>query len=236
MQHGRGGNLGFVSKTTGGVLYLRYDPVGVNNWNVIISVEEKYALSKAESISTNLYRMAAVMGCVMLLYMIFVLYFMLRAYLQAKKMGAEDQTTKLQNRNAYEKFVTESQYRSFESLVCVYMDVNGLHEMNNRFGHNVGDQMLRTIADALKTQFQSKEIYRIGGDEFVVFCENSDLPECTERMDSVVALIEKHSYFISYGIICHEDEMGVDRITREADEQMLENKRLFYEKCGRKVR
>lgn len=56
-------------------------------------------------------------------------------------------------------------------LACIYIDANGLHEINNARGHLAGDQMLRFIADTLKVSFGEEALYRIGGDEFVVFSE-----------------------------------------------------------------
>lgn len=65
------------------------------------------------------------------------------------------------------------------SLSCVYVDVNGLHELNNASGHEKGDQMLQTVALELQGRFGRDNCYRTGGDEFVAFVQ--DEPETAVR-------------------------------------------------------
>lgn len=233
---GVGGQIGFVSRTTGGILYLRYDPIGVNNWNLIVQVEEKYAMANGEAITAVLYRMAAVIGMALLLYVVVVSVCLLGAYRQAKKLGITDQTTGLMNRNAYDKYVQDHQNTVYPSIVCIYVDVNGLHDINNRFGHTVGDQMLCIVARALAERFATSFVYRIGGDEFIVFCPSESLEVCSEKMQDVIREVESHDYHIAYGMLRYENETGVGRIIREADEKMLANKREYYTLHDRRSR
>ena len=68
----------------------------------------------------------------------------LKSYTEIQKQGDHDALTGLYNRNRYERDLPGifAQHRS--SLACVYIDANGLHEMNNSHGHDKGDEMLRT--------------------------------------------------------------------------------------------
>lgn len=232
LKKGIGGDLSFVSKTTGEVLYMHYAPVGVNNWSVAVTVQQQYAFSESDSVSKSLYSMSIVVGSVLLIYMVFITACLLRAYRKIKEIGLKDQTTQLLNRNAYDTFITKNKEFTFETIACIYVDANGLHEINNRYGHAVGDQMLRFVADALKEQFKFKSIYRIGGDEFVVFNETDDVKVCSEKIENVKASLKKHDYSVSAGIVYRENEIGVDRIIREADEKMLQDKQEYYEING----
>ncbi|MDD3409313.1 MAG: diguanylate cyclase [Eubacteriales bacterium] len=236
MQVGESGDLAFVSKTTGGVLYLHFEPVGVNRWTVGITVEEAYAMRESQLIRERLYRMAAVVGTVALLYMACLLLLLLRSYRRVRRLGMEDQTTGLQNRNAYDAFIAASQSRLLGCALCVYIDVNGLHEVNNRLGHREGDQMLRAVADALKEEFPARALYRAGGDEFVALCENLSEQEAREKMERVSQCLAEMKYTISFGIVCRQNEMGVSRITQEADARMLQSKRDYYARHDRRQR
>ncbi|MDO5559896.1 MAG: diguanylate cyclase [Oscillospiraceae bacterium] len=228
MKYGVAGNLGFISVTTGEVLYLHYNPVGVNNWIVAVTVEEKYALKNSRSINTSLYVMAGVIGLVLLFYMLCVIITLFRAYCHVQRLGSLDQTTGLCNRNAYDKYISEHRGKIYQSVTCVFVDVNGLHEVNNKFGHKAGDQMLHAIADAIKKQFKGCPVFRMGGDEFVVFSEKDTQDECGEKMERVHDEIEQHGYHIAAGIVTFENEQGLERIIQEADKKMLENKRVYY--------
>ena len=75
----------------------------------------------------------------------------------------------LKNRNAYESQMRDYPMHCSSTLSCVYLDVNGLHELNNTRGHAAGDEMLKTVAAKVRDIFGEEYSYRVGGDEFVAF-------------------------------------------------------------------
>ncbi len=227
LRAGKSGRLAFTSETIGQVVFLRYDPTGVNNWNIMVMIPQAVAMRESEAVSRSLFRMAAIIGAEMLLYMLGVTW-CLSAYRKVRRLSNEDQITGLQNRNAYERFFANIQNKSFASLSCVFADVNGLHEVNNKYGHKVGDQMLQIVAGALLKEFPFKQVFRVGGDEFVIISEDADANECASRMERVAQQVASHDYNIAYGIAYRENEIGADRIAQEADMRMLENKRAYY--------
>lgn len=76
--------------------------------------------------------------------------------------------------------------RNRGSLSMIYMDIVGLKEINNKHGYEVGDQVLRDMADILRESFRGSDIYaRIEGDEFVVLpvdCAQDCLEEIIMRL------------------------------------------------------
>ena len=76
--------------------------------------------------------------------------------------------TSLRNRNTYEQRLHD--YASLKNceIASVYVDVNGLHEINNTKGHAAGDQRLRYVGRTIQHEFGEMNSFRIGGDEFVV--------------------------------------------------------------------
>lgn len=79
---------------------------------------------------------------------------------------SHDTLTGLLNRSLFETDLRTLQSSEYDSMVCTYIDVVGLHEINNHLGHRSGDAMLCFIANAARKFFVSSRIYRIGGDEF----------------------------------------------------------------------
>ncbi len=229
LQLGKSGNICFISNTTGNTLYIHHEPTGINNWNILVSVEEGDVFAKSKAIGAELYKMAAVVAVTLFVYMLCVVIWLNRVYKAMHQMDVQDQTTRLQNRNAYDAYKEKVRSKLFQRIVCIYIDANGLHEINNQYGHAAGDKMLQSIADALKSVFPYPILYRIGGDEFVVFSEDSDEEECTKKIKEVMGKIEQSGYSVSVGIACRMDEMGIDGVTSEADEKMLDNKRAYYE-------
>lgn len=81
-----------------------------------------------------------------------------------------DPLTGLKNRESYENFLSNADaYLLGKKNICVVIaDLNRLKQINDTFGHDRGDSVLRAAAKALREVFTSKDtsIYRIGGDEF----------------------------------------------------------------------
>ena len=226
--NGIGGDMCTVSRSTGQTLYLHYEPVGINNWSVVLGVSEDEALAGTRGVVQTLSTMMLIVTALLLSYLGFMVWYLASARRSTFRMSVTDQLTGLFNRSAYEKYLNESELHTFSHTVCVYIDVNGLHELNNKHGHEAGDQMLRAVAASLDEQFRSKRLYRIGGDEFVVFPESADPTVCEARMQVVCASLAAQGYSISYGLAAQETTEGLRNLVREADEKMLEQKRTYY--------
>ena len=72
----------------------------------------------------------------------------------------------------------------------MYGDINGLHELNNREGHEAGDELIRGAAACITQALEDKgRTYRIGGDEFCVLLENADREAwCAQEFERWLAL------------------------------------------------
>lgn len=101
-------------------------------------------------------------------------------HLALKKTAERDGLTGLYNRGFFESALQlsiqgKSQSPSLDFAVLM-MDVDGLKEVNDRYGHIAGDQLITTVAERLKMQCREDDILaRYGGDEFVVLFPSADL-------------------------------------------------------------
>jgi diguanylate cyclase (GGDEF)-like protein/putative nucleotidyltransferase with HDIG domain len=83
-----------------------------------------------------------------------------------------DGLTQVENRNAWEHLVKTVENQAMIGTLAV-IDVNDFKLINDKYGHVVGDEVLRDVATALRAQFEKKgRIFRFGGDEFVVYSPN----------------------------------------------------------------
>ena len=114
----------------------------------------------------------------------------------------------------YGELLHKSEQRTISPAICVYIDANGLHELNNERGHEAGDLMLRFVAESLMEQFPKGSLYRVGGDEFVVFPAPAEGQTCEDRMRSASASITVQGYSFSYGIAAHESVVGLRELPR----------------------
>ena len=63
---------------------------------------------------------------------------------------------------------------SYNNLEIVFADANGIDIINNMYGSQKGAKLLKTVTKSLTDNFRITDVYRIGGDEIVVICQNID--------------------------------------------------------------
>ena len=130
-----------------------------------------------------------------------------RALTQARHiryLSETDVLTGAKNRNKYEQILDRYPSLCRRSLVCVFTDVNGLHEMNNTKGHKAGDLMLQTVAKALLDRFGSEHVYRVGGDEFAAFAPDAAEEVVANDLKRISEGLSAQNYDISVGITSGE--------------------------------
>lgn len=153
-----------------------------------------------------------------------------------EKMGMYDFNTGVLNRNSYLDFLHRYEGREGDCIGCVFADVNGLHEINNLYGHKKGDEMLQCVADSLLNVFPKSGVYRVGGDEFVVFAENMPLGAIEALKDIADKEIRDNGYRVSFGIEWRDKNLNLDEIVKAADKKMYEAKANYYKEIGKENR
>ena len=152
-----------------------------------------------------------------------------RIHKQLYKRSTFDTTTNLMNRNAYNEYLQEYDAKQLKSVCCVYIDVNGLHEYNNTYGHMAGDKMLNVVAEEMKNCFKGHKQYRIGGDEFVIICQDATFKEVLYNLKEFRSRMKKHGIHIATGMEWRDEDMDIDEMIREADAKMYQDKERFYQ-------
>ena len=111
-----------------------------------------------------------------------------------------------------------------------FFDLNGLKSINDHGGHNSGDDLLKDAASVLKEVFPDDQIYRAGGDEFVVISLNDSENDFLQKLAAVRAKACDPDW-LNFAIgHYHDDSQGNLRLAmRYADENMYEDKKAFYD-------
>ena len=111
-----------------------------------------------------------------------------------------------------------------------FFDLNGLKSINDHGGHNSGDDLLKDAANVLKEVFPDDQIYRAGGDEFVVISLNDSENDFLKKLAAVRAKACDPDW-LNFAIgHYHDDSQGNLRLAmRYADENMYEDKNAFYD-------
>ena len=88
------------------------------------------------------------------------------------KLVDNDGLTNLFNRNAWNKKLEEIKKKDSD-VGIVFADLNNLKHTNDSLGHLAGDELIIKFTNLLKEIFNENEIYRVGGDEFVLVIEDN---------------------------------------------------------------
>ena len=162
--------------------------------------------------------------------------------IQEEENANIDAMTGCGNRRAYSKAMEELESRMPEKLSYLAIDINGLKEVNDTYGHDAGDSLIVGAAQCIEQCFGEKgKVYRIGGDEFIVLTTEDHLEQ---RFPAYVASMQswtaKHRLELStsYGYARYADHPGitVSELAKIADHKMFQAKALYYQNSGRERR
>ncbi|RGZ01758.1 GGDEF domain-containing protein [Clostridium sp. AM58-1XD] len=139
-----------------------------------------------------------------------------------------DRLTSFYNRNRFIQDVSEFK-ESNASVGAVYLDINGLKEINDSFGHDAGDKLIKECADIVKSKAATKHLYRIGGDEFVIIYIDITEGFFYDNVQILKNAFEKNECQAAIGCKWNEECTHIQDIIKEADELMYEDKKRFYQ-------
>lgn len=143
------------------------------------------------------------------------------------QLSYQDTLTSFYNRNRFILDI-ETLAAKNESVGVVYLDVNGLKEANDRFGHEAGDQMLKECAKTIRHSVHAGRFYRIGGDEFVIICVKLSQKAFDEIVCALKAAFKRGTCRVAIGSQWTEDCKNIQNIIAAADESMYADKAAFY--------
>ncbi|HER24480.1 MAG TPA: GGDEF domain-containing protein [Candidatus Atribacteria bacterium] len=127
-------------------------------------------------------------------------------------------------------------HRSKSHLLLAFLDIDKFKSINDIFGHNEGDKVLKEVTNLFKSTLREVDIIcRMGGDEFLLIFPNSSLQDSLlikERLDLNLSQLNhtlKASYKIDLSIGFSEYDpdapLTIDELIRIADQKMYEEKR-----------
>ena len=151
----------------------------------------------------------------------------------------EDPLTTLYSRHAYNSMIEEMSAIKFlaDDLVVFLIDVNGLKAVNDKFGHSIGDELIRGAANCIYASLSHYgKCYRTGGDEFVVVANMSD-EAIKEKMTLLNGLAKKWqdeknielSLSVGYAKACENVNKNIVELVNLADENMYKEKAEYYD-------
>lgn len=150
---------------------------------------------------------------------------------QLENASYQDVLTGLYNRNRFMYDTSRIEHKS-TSLGIIYLDVNGLKDINDKQGHQKGDDALIACADMLMKQFasyQNVHIYRMGGDEFALLWTHvSEKTFICEIRELCNVLACSTAFKAALGYVWSATCKQIEHLISEADFKMYEDKKCYY--------
>lgn len=158
---------------------------------------------------------------------------------QLENMAMTDVLTGLPNRR-HALLVFEAEWDKAVAaelpLACMMIDADGFKAINDSFGHDAGDEVLRQLARTLKGAVRSDDmVFRLGGDEFMIICANTALEGAIQTAEKVrqavsnlrvAAGVGVWTGSISVGVSVRAKHMkGMEELLKAADEGVYVAKR-----------
>ena len=155
----------------------------------------------------------------------------------------QDALTGLYNRSAIEPILerVEQRYQSVaESYILLMLDIDDFKQINDTYGHTIGDAVLKNTAEMLTASVRDRDyVARYGGDEFLIVItieRNDDANAILARINSSVCSVNGFAFdvFVSVGGAHRKESDSKDALIALADQRMYEMKRARAEQRARK--
>lgn len=158
-----------------------------------------------------------------------------RLFAEVQRLAITDPLTGIYNRRKVDQILpdeVERARRYNRPLSLIMLDLDKLKRINDKFGHNAGDQALKWVAEVVRTEVRSVDVpARIGGDEFLILLPEADLEAASRVAKRVCRRIseEKNSSIdisVSAGVVQWSRELAsADDFLQVVDQAMYQAKR-----------
>ncbi|AUD64057.1 hypothetical protein BK010_10335 (plasmid) [Tenericutes bacterium MO-XQ] len=146
-------------------------------------------------------------------------------------LSYKDSLTGLNNRRKHQEQLLSLNAKKYHPISVIFFDINGLKVMNDAFSHQNGDKLIVMVSDMIKSIFKDFESYisRIGGDEIIVLCPNTEEKTAKALADKVKIKLENQqinhmALSVSYGVSMKDVDDHFEEIINRAESDLYKNK------------
>lgn len=147
------------------------------------------------------------------------------------RLSYHDLLTNALNRNAFMDVLSQFRPGQYASAGIIYIDINGMKEINDFYGHHQGDKILITTVAKVFNVFKPDELFRIGGDEFVIITYDlteTDFYEKFNLLRNIFCEKTNLPFSIATGSCWVKSPSDLNSLLQQADSAMYTDKKKFY--------
>ncbi|GEN37794.1 hypothetical protein PTE01_09040 [Pseudoalteromonas tetraodonis GFC] len=157
------------------------------------------------------------------------MHFMQRMHTRLAQEFIIDDLTKVYNRRCFYQHVKGIANNPYTVLI---IDIDHFKRINDDFGHDVGDQVLKQFASKVNALFNNENIFaRIGGEEFAAYLPSYELDEVLNFAQTIletartITVQNQRSLTVSIGIAHRSSEQSFDNVMKRADQALYRAKK-----------
>ncbi len=160
-----------------------------------------------------------------------------KLYQELYTIALHDELTSIKNYRAFQRDAKQLIEREAErhAVTLIMLDSDNLKQVNDRYGHHMGDKLIQRIAQAIQAdQKPGEEVYRYAGDEFMIMVRDISIAQAEEKVERINHFLRTHPlhYYdtvipvtVSVGIASHpEHACNVDALVHAADIALYQSK------------
>ncbi|MDX5659126.1 EAL domain-containing protein [Clostridioides difficile] len=198
----------------------------IKDWNLIFSIPETVVFSNSEQIINRAIYAVLFIVLIFIAIIFYIIYIKKSNEKEILSLAYEDKVTYIGNQN---KFYREcSKYlldKPSLHYIIVYFDINNFKMSKDTFGYEYGDNLLITIAKALKEELTEGEVYaRLSSDYFAIFCDyKNGRNKIIRKLDSIRNNIESNLSIVFEISLCvgiyfvEEGEVDIQKAVNKAN-------------------
>lgn len=150
-------------------------------------------------------------------------------------MASHDSMTGIYNRRKFFELANGFFSKDKESLTTVMLDIDNFKKINDKYGHPLGDKVIKNSASCIYSLINNKAICaRLGGEEFVILYHNMQIDVILQEIEEIRKNIEKLEidvdgkesihFTISLGVAQYKNEKTIDELLKHSDDALYEAK------------
>ncbi|MDH5483650.1 MAG: GGDEF domain-containing protein [Gammaproteobacteria bacterium] len=151
---------------------------------------------------------------------------------QLNSIATTDQLTQTFNRMQFDNFLEaeiDRVNRYGQPFTLIFMDIDHFKNVNDQYGHHTGDIVLSSIAQLIKSNNRTADIFaRYGGEEFVILSPSSQLENGTQHAERLRKIIEQHHFNKLNNITCSFGVAEYNKDTKDSDSILIRADRALY--------
>ena len=216
--------IGLVAWFAGPALGICMALVSTATWMTVDMADGAYPTALVEGLNS-----AIRLGfALIIVYVLWTLHKTMQRLEQASRFDSLTESANSTSLYEYLDKELERLRRYGHPLTFAYLDLDGFKEVNDRFGHLVGDRVLRVVAECVKSRLRKTDILaRLGGDEFSILYPETDEESARVAVDEMVRRLGEEMrtggwpVTFSVGVVtCHEAPTTSEELVKMADDLM----------------